>query len=446
MDSLIHDELSLIFLFVATILVFLMQAGFAMLEAGVVQRKNIKNILSKNVLDACIGVIAFWLVGFGFAFGCKDGKCHPFIGNHLFALDHKNASISVKHGYLMWFFQFSFAATSTTVVSGCVAERMSLWGYCLVALCMTAFIYPVVAHWIFAEGWLHFRMIDIAGGTVVHMVGGTCGFVGALIVGPRVGRFQGSRFHVRAHEFPSFSSMFGSLGVMLLWFSWYGFNAGSLFPFVDKLEQVQLAVVNTTLSPAAAIVSSILMHAIPTKFRKVPLKEVLNACLAGLVAVTPCCGVVLPCWAICIGTISPFVYTFACWLLKQLLIDDPLDASPVHLFCGFWGVIATGLFSHPKHVRAAFPGHPGCGLIYCPDNPLLGWQLLGAAAVVCWCGVLSTLVFLTCKWLGVLRVSEEDERIGLDHKMHPGEDVGFSTAIAAEGKSLIARMVHLASA
>eukprot|EP00300_Choanocystis_sp_HF-7_P005436 c14080_g1_i1.p1 GENE.c14080_g1_i1~~c14080_g1_i1.p1 ORF type:complete len:303 (+),score=50.04 c14080_g1_i1:37-945(+) len=277
----LRDVISTMFLFISTVLVFLMQAGFAMLEAGVVQRKNIKNIISKTVLDSCVGVLAFWIVGFGVAYGCKDGECNSFIGNDLFLLSPNAAHTSNRTGYLMWLFQFSFANVVTTIASGSVTERMNLWCYCLMALVNTTLLYPVVAHWVFfSGGWLHSRMIDTAGGTAVHVLGGTCGFVGAVIVGPRIGRFDGSRFRVSTHEFPGFSTVFGSLGVLMLWFSWYGFNTGSLFPFVDRMEQVQLAVVNTTLSPSTAIVVSILLHGMFWR-RALPLKQVMNACLAG---------------------------------------------------------------------------------------------------------------------------------------------------------------------
>eukprot|EP00298_Acanthocystis_sp_HF-20_P006786 c16547_g1_i3.p1 GENE.c16547_g1_i3~~c16547_g1_i3.p1 ORF type:complete len:488 (+),score=165.43 c16547_g1_i3:67-1464(+) len=412
--------------FITGLLVFFMQPGFAMLEAGVVQRKNIKNILTKNIVDTCCAATIFWLWGYAFAFGCKDKVCNPFIGNANFAFsEFGDPNVA---GYINWFFQFTFITVSVTIVSGSVAERIQFRCYCVYASVMAGLIYPIVAHWVWGGGWLFENgVIDFAGCAAVHMVGGGAGLVATTIMGPRTGRFEGTRFHVTVNEFPSFSSVFSALGVLFLWFGWYGFNCGSVSQYLGQENVVELIILNTTLAPVGSTLIGLLLKTALNDFKKIDLDSLLNCCIAGLVSITASCSVVEPGYGFLIGCIGAVFYIGCSALLKQLKIDDPLDAAPLHFGCGIWGLFATGLFAHPDHVRAAYAldtYHVYAGAFYEGNDRghLLAWQIVTIIAVTLWTCTTSFILFYTCHKLNFLRVDGQTELVGLDQRLHGGAE------------------------
>eukprot|EP00301_Raphidiophrys_heterophryoidea_P002180 c11021_g1_i1.p1 GENE.c11021_g1_i1~~c11021_g1_i1.p1 ORF type:complete len:462 (-),score=101.18 c11021_g1_i1:264-1649(-) len=441
--------------FCTGVMVFFMQAGFALLEAGSIQRKNIKNVLTKNTIDVCVAGTAFWACGYAFAFGCTDKEnCTGFIGSSNFGLRDFNNN-TTSPGFILWFYQFAFVSCAATIVTHCVAERVRFWVFPLHTLFLAGFVYPVVAHWVWGGGWLERSgVIDISGGIVVHVVGGMAGLVGAIFAGPRFGRFEGPRFSVTVHEFQSFSPPFCALGLMILWFGWYGFNCGSI-PLTEASSKViELIAINTTLAPSGAILTAIAVNGYP-KFENVHFAVLFNCGLAGLVSITPASAVVEPSIAFGIGAIGALVYMCSSKLLHQLKIDDPVDSSPVHLFCGTWGSLAVGLFAKPDYVQMAYMSSPNkslyqnYGLIY--DNhsgSLLLWQFISLVCVMVWVAVLTCSIFAVFAYFKLLRISIKSEMVGLDHVMHDGlehRSVPLSLVVTNEQDTLVDRLVALAS-
>eukprot|EP00171_Calliarthron_tuberculosum_P002704 IDg2704t1 len=312
-------------------MVFLMQSGFAMLTAGSVRTKNVKNVLIKNLLDACVGALAYYLFGFAFAYGSKG----PFIGTGSFLMSRGDLTT--------WFFQWAFAATAATIVSGSVAERTSFYAYLGYAFFLTGFVYPVVSHWVWGGGFLSnllgFGMIDFAGCSVVHMVGGFAGLTGAIIVGPR-------RPIRRRQSDPNAGPLcdFGDAGTFVLWFGWYGFNPGSALGITGGLyKTVERCAVTTTLAAAAGGVTTLIVRKLMDHI--FDLISVLNGVLAGLVAITASCAFAETYAAVIIGAIGALVYIFTAELLLKLKFDDTLEAFPIHGATGLWGAIAVGFFN-----------------------------------------------------------------------------------------------------
>ncbi|KAL6060731.1 Ammonium transporter [Balamuthia mandrillaris] len=343
-----------------------MQAGFALVEAGSVQQKNITNILLKNVVDVSIGSVVFYLIGFGFAFG-DDGD-NGFIGDRYFALSDLNDEDS-SQSWSYFFFQLTFAATSATIVSGSVAERCRMSSYLVYTTAISGFIYPVVAHWVWSStGWLSaFRrdgdyfisdvgFIDFAGSGVVHMVGGACGLMGALIIGPRLGRFQkGKLFSGKIH---GHNIAYSALGTFILWTGWYGFNPGSTLLATGVSHIAARCAVTTTISAGTASMCTLALGVCWSLWVEkefvIDISLSLNGVLAGLVGITSSCAVVQPWAALIIGVVSAFVYFFSAKLLELLKIDDPVDAAPIHFFCGIWGVLAVGFFAWEGFVEETY--------------------------------------------------------------------------------------------
>lgn len=423
-------------------LVFFMQAGFAMLEAGSVSSKNALNILFKNVCDACISAIGFWLVGYGVAFGLsKNG----FIGTSDYAL--RGPGFSPDGGiddgdvpalyFQWWFFQWAFAATAATIVSGSVAERCKLDAYYIYSAVVTVFIYPVVVCWCWGYGWLSpfngdpanfqfegkdsYNFIDFAGSGVVHMTGGILGLVAAIIIGPRSGRFNqdGS-----VNEMPGHNMTIALLGVLILWFGWYGFNCGSTAAMSGTAAYVAGKVaVTTTIAAATAGLTQILYQ----KFflGTQDLGKVGNAILAGLVSITAPCATVDVWAAFMIGMIGCIFYNLASMALLKLNIDDPLDASPIHGGCGLWGVLAVGIFSTDKNAIFAGYNADATNDDQDRDGPLasgeqFGVQIIGALAIIGWVSVTGTILFMALHHTIGLRVDPDMEESGLDSSEHGG--------------------------
>jgi len=449
------------YLLFAGALVFLMQAGFAMLCAGSVRAKNVKNIMLKNILDACGGAIGFYTLGYAIAYGDNwSDDQDTFLGGHRYYFSYGQEN---NDGYISWFFQFAFAATAATIVAGTVAERCKMSAYICYSLMLTAFVYPVVVHAIwsghgFLSGWnedstmikeLGTGMIDFAGSGVVHMTGGLTALIAATILGSRTGRFydaDGNALDEPA-EFAPHSVALQVLGTFVLWFGWYGFNPGSTLAIspAGYPEMAALCAVTTTLAAACGCVSGLFFNFIYTLVTTgegvLDLTMAMNGCLSGLVGITSGCPVVQP-WAACIiGMIAGVVYIMSSKLLIKLKIDDAVDAIPVHGFNGFWGCFATGLFADPDLVSACY-GVDKPGLFYSLGSDafdLLGVQCAGLLFIIGWVGFTMTPFFLLLKVMGLLRVDALEEEVGLDISHHGGAAYDLTGPKPEDVEELIAQ-------
>uniref|UniRef100_A0A7S3QFI0 Ammonium transporter n=1 Tax=Chaetoceros debilis TaxID=122233 RepID=A0A7S3QFI0_9STRA len=407
--------------------IFMMQCGFAMLCAGSVRQKNVKNIMLKNLLDACGGALGYYAVGFGVAY--EGGTFLGTSGGRFFLIDYDN--------YIDFFFQFTFAATAATIVAGTVAERCKMVAYLCYSLMLTGFVYPVVVHAIWnSAGFLSafnespFRgvgMIDFAGSGVVHMTGGATALIAAIVLGPRIGRFYDEDGNPldKPGEFAPHSVSLQVLGTFILWFGWYGFNPGStLFISVPGYGDVAaLAAVTTTLAAAAGAVSSMffdtLLGFLSEGEAEYDLTMAMNGCLGGLVGITAGCSTVEPWAAIIIGLIAGVVYVLASNLLVKLKIDDAVDAIPVHFFNGMWGCIATGLFASRRFVTMTYGETYSPGLFY-GDGNLLLCEICGILFIIAWVTVIMGPFFIALNALGMFRVDPIEEKVGLDISHHKG--------------------------
>ena len=386
-------------------LVFWMQAGFAMVESGFARAKNAGNILMKNLMDFCIGCCVFILIGFGLLLG-ED--LMGFIGKPGFDIFTSYQNFDWSN----FIFNLVFCATTATIVSGAMAERTKFLSYCVYSGVISALIYPIEAHWIWGGGWLaQLGFHDFAGSCAIHMVGGIAAFVGAKMVGPRIGKFERDKNGkvVKVNAFPGHNLVIGALGVFILWLGWYGFN-GAACTSTDQLASV---FVTTTIAPSVATVVCMVFTWI--KYGKPDVSMCLNASLAGLVAITAPCDVTDAFGSIIIGAVAGLLVVFGVWLLDyKLHIDDPVGAVAVHMMNGIWGTIATGLFA-----TTSAPGNDSVvGLFYGGGFHQLGLQLLGFASVAAWAAITMIIVFAIIKAIFGLRVSEEEEIEGLDLKEH----------------------------
>ena len=404
-------------LLIAAFLVFFMQAGFAMVEAGFVRAKNTTNILMKNILDASVGAVAFWAVGWGIAYGVSGDSAPGLFGDGDFFLKGFD-------DYASWIFQFAFAATAATIVSGAMAERTKFTAYLVYTVFITALIYPVVVHWAWdGNGWLTaFRpdtflangYIDFAGSGVVHTVGGIAGLMGAIIVGPRIGKF-GKNGTINA--IPGHNMSIAVLGMFILWFGWYGFNPGSTLGLSGGLAEIAARVaVTTTLSAGAGAATAAIVSRLLTG--NYDMGFVVNGALGGLVAITAPTATVEPWAAIIIGSIGALVVMAGVRMLEQLRIDDPVGAVSVHGFAGIWGVISVGLFSSKDLLLNAYGSEENYGLFLGGGVEQLAAQLVGIGAIVAWTAVTAGAVFLAIRFTIGLRVSEAEEMDGLDIGEH----------------------------
>ena len=393
-------------------LVFWMQAGFAMVETGFTRAKNAGNIIMKNLMDFCIGTVTFILIGFSLLLG-EDVL--GFIGKPGFDIFTAYESFDWSN----FVFNLVFCATTATIVSGAMAERTKFLSYCIYSAVISALIYPIEAHWIWGGGWLaQIGFHDFAGSCAIHMVGGISALVGAKILGPRIGKFTKDKSGqiIKVNAFPGHSLPLGALGVFILWLGWYGFNGAA----ATSVEQLGSIFVTTTIAPAVATVTCMIFTWI--KYGKPDVSMCLNASLAGLVAITAPCDVTDAFGAIVIGLVAGLLVVFGVWLLDyKLRIDDPVGAVAVHMMNGIWGTIAVGLFATntaPGYSIADASGNELVGLFYGGGLKLLGLQLIGFVSVAAWTAVTITIVFLIIKATVGLRVSEEEEIVGLDAKEH----------------------------
>ena len=403
------SALNTIWVLVGAALVFFMQAGFAMVETGFTRAKNAGNIIMKNLMDFCIGTPAFWIVGFGLMFGGTGA----FIGSIGGIAEEANYGTSMLPDgvpfYAFLIFQTVFCATAATIVSGAMAERTKFSAYCVYSFVISLLIYPISGHWIWGGGWLsQLGFHDFAGSTAVHMVGGVAAFVGALILGPRIGKYDKNG---KAKAIPGHSLTLGALGVFILWFCWFGFNGASTVSMEgEAVVTAGKIFVNTNL--AAAVSSCAVLLITWIRYKKPDISMTLNGTLAGLVAITASWDTVSPVSAAIIGIIAGFVVVFGIEFIDKVLkIDDPVGAVGVHGLNGALGTICVGLFSDGT-------GTDGLGLFTGGGFHLLGVQLLGMVAVIAWVAVTMTVVFQVIKHTMGLRVSEDEEIAGLDIREH----------------------------
>ena len=411
----INGEVFGVWFLIGAALVFWMQAGFAMVEAGFTRAKNTGNIIMKNLMDFCIGTCTFILIGFSLLLG-ED--LFGFIGKPGFDIFTSYADFDWSN----FVFNLVFCATTATIVSGAMAERTKFLSYCVYSGVISALIYPIEAQWIWGGGWLsQMGFHDFAGSCAIHMVGGISALIGAKILGPRIGKFtkdkQGNITKVNA--FPGHNLTIGALGVFILWLGWYGFNGAAC----TTVEQLGSVFVTTTIAPAIATVVCMIFTWI--KYGKPDISMCLNASLAGLVAITAPCDVTDAFGAIVIGAVAGLLVVFGVWFLDyKLRIDDPVGAVAVHCLNGIWGTVAVGLFA-----TTSAPGNDTLtGLFYGGGFGLLGTQLIGMFSVILWTVVTITITFLVIKAIFGLRVSEEEEIVGLDATEHglPSAYAGFS--------------------
>mgnify|MGYP004585012109 FL=1 len=409
-----YSGINTLWVLLGAALVFFMQAGFSMCEAGFTRAKNTGNILMKNLMDFCIGTPCFWLFGFGVMFGTGTalfGWIDPMIC--------KDYSAILPEGVPLWayaVFQTVFCATSATIVSGAMAERTKFSAYCIYSAAISLFIYPISGHWIWGGGWLaQLGFHDFAGSTAVHMVGGVCALIGAKILGPRIGKYdvKGKPRAILGHNLT-----FAALGVFILWFCWFGFNGASTVSMTgdDTIISAGLIFFNTNL--AAAVACCVTLVFTWLRYGKPDVSMTYNAALAGLVGITAGCDAVSPAGAAVMGLVFGIVIVLAVdFFDKVAKIDDPVGAISVHCVCGALGTILTGLFATGVSTEK--------GLFYGGGFHFLGVQTLGIVTVAAYVTVVITAVFLLLKHTIGLRASAEDELAGLDISEH-----GLPTAYA----------------
>ncbi|MCR5656765.1 MAG: ammonium transporter [Butyrivibrio sp.] len=410
--SMIDGKVFGVWFLLGAALVFWMQAGFAMCEAGFTRAKNTGNIIMKNLMDFCIGTVVFILIGFGL-----------FLGEDLMGIIGKPGfDIFTNYANFDWsnfVFNLVFCATTATIVSGSMAERTKFLSYCVYSAVISAIIYPIEAHWTWGGGFLaQMGFHDFAGSNCIHMVGGISALIGAAILGPRIGKFERDKNGkvVKVNAFPGHNLVAASLGVFILWLGWYGFNGAAC----TSVEQLGSVFVTTTIAPALATVTCMIFTWI--KYGKPDVSMCLNASLAGLVAITAPCDVTDAFGSIVIGIVAGFLVCFGVWFLDyKLRVDDPVGAVAVHCLNGIWGTLAVGLFATnaaPGYAIADSAGNEMVGLFYGGGFKLLGIQFVGMFATALWTAVTISITFFAIKAVLGLRVAEEEEILGLDSTEH----------------------------
>lgn len=426
-----------VWVFLTGFLVFFMQCGFAMLETGLIRKTGAVNALVENFVDAGVTAIAFWAVGFGIGFGTSAGG---IIGSSNFFLSEAFSVVDgvVTYGkfaaypnldvFTMFFFQFAFAATASTITTGAMAERTDFVGDIIYSIVMAAFSYPIIAHWIWGGGWLaQMGFHDFAGSTVVHTVGGITALVGAWMLGPRKSRI-GKNGEWKPLPAPHNLGL-ATIGTMILWFGWYGFNPGSTLG-TGNTGLIGLVAVNTTLGAGAAMTTTMLFQ----YFRsgKWDLVYIMNGSLAGLVAITAGCAFVNPTAAIIIGAVGGILVVVAADFIEKIRIDDPVGAFAVHGACGIWGTLAIGLFGLPGLTYGLDATSAG-GLFYGGGFSLMGVQLIGSLSVIAFTAVWGFIMFGALKAMGRLHVASvvDDVHVFIDEFEH-------GASIMPEGRPAVA--------
>jgi len=405
-----------IWLLLGAALVFFMQAGFAMVETGLTRAKNAGNIIMKNLMDFSMGALFYWAIGWALMYGTKG---NGFVGMNAFFLNYTPELLadygvgSMQEITRDWFFQVVFAATAATIVSGAMAERTKFSSYLIYSIIISALIYPISGHWIWGGGWLAAKGFhDFAGSTVVHSVGGWAALMGAIILGPRLGKYVKKDGKVTVKAILGHNMPLAALGVFILWFGWYGFNAASTLSGTD-ITMTDVAVTTTLAAAAGAVLA---MFTTWIFNGKPDVSMSLNGALAGLVGITAPCGVVSPLEAIIIGAVAGVLVVGSVEFFDKILhIDDPVGAISVHGVCGVWGTLAVGIFGDLDMI--------GSGLT---RGGQIGVQLLGILSVFGWVIVTAGTMFLLIKLTVGLRVSEKEELRGLDLDEHGMESyAGF---------------------
>jgi len=407
-----------VWILLAAFLVFFMQPGFAMVEVGFTRAKNASNILMKNLMDFSLGSIAFWLIGFGIMFGTDKLGLFGTSGFFLNSANPSTADGLWQFAY--WMFQIVFAATAATIVSGAMAERTKFPAYLFYSFFICALIYPVVGHWIWGGGWLGNKgMIDFAGSTVVHSVGGWAALAGAILLGPRLGKYNkdGISKAIPGHNIP-----LAALGVFILWFGWFGFNAGS----TTSGTNLSIATIAVTTNLAAAAGAIMAMFTAWFRFGKPDTSMALNGALAGLVGITAPCACVSPLSAIIIGAVAGVLVVLSVEFIDKVLhVDDPVGAISVHGVCGAWGTLSVGLFAQSAYGESSGAGAIN-GLFFGGGLSQFFIQLIGVVSVFLWVFGSALILFYIIKKTVGLRASDEEQLKGLDISEHGMESyAGF---------------------
>ena len=417
--SSVYSDMSegdFVWILIGICLVFFMQAGFAMVETGFTRAKNAGNIIMKNLMDFCIGTVAFLAFGYGLMHGADVGGV---IGN---VADLSVIYSSFTTGdMLKVMFHLVFCATAATIVSGAMAERTNFLAYCIYSFVISLVVYPVSGHWIWGGGWLsQLGFHDFAGSTAVHLVGGVAAFIGAAMIGPRLGKYKKNpavldkkgRPVLESKAIPGHSLTLGALGVFILWFGWYGFNGSSAYAVNDSVARV---FITTTVAPSVA--SIVAMTITWIRYGKPDVSMTLNGSLAGLVAVTAGCDVVSVPGAAVIGAVAGFIIVYGVEFVdKKLHVDDPVGAIGVHCMCGAAGTVLVGILDMDKGIVSGFIYNKS--LTASQAFSYFGVQVLGVVAVTLWVAVTMTAVFAVMKKLKMLRAGEADELAGLDLSEH----------------------------
>jgi Amt family ammonium transporter len=394
-------SMNTVWVLITAALVFFMQAGFALVEAGFTRSKNTTNILFKNLMDFVFGTIGFWLIGFGLMFGTRNG----FLGGVDLFSQHSYRTDMPDMAFLI--FQTVFAATAATIVSGAMAERTKFNAYLMYSAVISMIIYPISGHWAWGGGWLSQLATpfhDFAGSSVVHMVGGMVALVGATVLGPRLGKYD---MQGKAKAIPGHSLTLATLGVFILWIGWFGFNPGSQLAAAGEVNARAIALIFVTTNIAAAGGALSTMMLIWMKYKKPTLSMTLNGALAGLVAITAPCDAVSPGGALIIGLLAGILVVLSVEFFDRVAkIDDPVGAISVHGICGAFGTLMVGFFSKSQ------------GLLYGFGTDLLVTQLIGVAAIAAWALGTATILFLALKYFNGLRVEKRIEEEGLDVYEH----------------------------
>ena len=402
--DLINDNVYGIWFLVGAALVFFMQCGFAMVEAGFTRAKNAGNIIMKNLMDFCLGTVVFILIGFGLLCGEDVAGIIGKPGFDIFS-DYANFDWS------SFVFNLVFCATAATIVSGAMAERTKFISYCIYSAVISAVIYPIETHWVWGGGWLsELGFHDFAGSAIVHMLGGTLSFVGAAILGPRIGKYTKDG---KVNVIPGHNILIGALGVLILWVGWFGFNPASTGGLSDGGVQVAAKVfITTNLAACAAAITTMFFTWI--RYGKPDVSMTLNGILGGLVAITAPCDLVTPFASIIIGVVGAILMCLAIpFIDTKLKVDDPVGAISVHGICGLWGTIAVGLFASDTSAGAEL-----LGLFYGGGLKALGVQALGAVSLIAWAAIVGSILFVVLKKAGLLRAKPQEEIEGLDSTEH----------------------------